>query len=191
MPDHAPGQVTQLLLSWGKGDRNALDRMMPLIFQELRRLAQSYLRQERPDHTLQATALVHEAYLRLVDRKHQHIETRSQFFAVAAQAMRRILIDHARRKRAAKRGGGERKITFDDAAGNPKAEPVDLLALDDALNALASEDARKAKVVELRYFGGLSLEETAEVLGVSRITVSREWQMAKAMLQRLMRHQGH
>jgi RNA polymerase sigma factor (TIGR02999 family) len=178
-----PGDVTQMLLGWGKGDREALDRLLPVVYKELRRLAQSYLRSERPDHTLQATALVNEAYLRLVDEEHRHVENRSQFFAVAAQAMRRILIDHARRRRSEKRGGGAAPVTLDEGKGPTSEGPVDLLALDLALGKLAEMDPRQAKLVELKYFGGLNIEETASALGISTATVAREWTLARAWLR--------
>jgi RNA polymerase sigma factor (TIGR02999 family) len=181
MPE--PGDVTQMLLGWGKGDREALDQLLPVVYKELRRLAQSYLKSERPNHTLQATALVNEAYLRLVDEEHRHVENRSQFFAVAAQAMRRILIDHARRKRSEKRGGGVAPVTLDEGKGAPSEDPVDVLALDLALRELAEVDPRQARVVELRYFGGLSIEETAKVLEISTATVAREWTLARAWLR--------
>lgn len=177
-----PSEVTRMLLGWGEGDREALDGLLPLVYKELRRLAQSYLSSERPNHTLQATALVNEAYLRLVDEEHRHVANRSQFFAVAAQAMRRILIDHARRKRSAKRGGGVAPVTLDEGKGAPE-EAVDVLALDLALRELAELDPRQARLVELRYFGGLTIEETATVMDISPATVTREWKLARAWLR--------
>jgi RNA polymerase sigma factor (TIGR02999 family) len=179
--------VTKLLLEWSKGDRQSLDKLLPVVYQELRRLAQHYLGQERPDHTLQATALVHEVYLKLIDTKVVRWENRAHFFAVAAQVMRHILVDLARQRRAQKRGGG-RKVALDEALGVPEeAETVNLVALDEALERLAAVDARQARIIELRYFGGLSTEETAEVLGVSARTVKREWRMARAWLHREIR----
>lgn len=182
------GQVTEMLRRWAQGDREALDSVMTLVYGELRRLAHSYLRGERPDHTLQATALVNEAYLRLVDAEYRHIEKRSEFFAVAAQAMRRILVDHARQKRASKRGGGVTYISFDEGKGPPTSNAVDIVALDEVLEDLVQQDERQAKVVELRYFCGLTIDETAKVLKISPATVSREWNMARAWLRRALRH---
>jgi RNA polymerase sigma factor (TIGR02999 family) len=179
--------VTRLLLEWSKGDRQSFDKLLPIVYQELRRLAQHYLRQERPDHTLQATALVHEAYLKLIDTKIVRWENRAHFFAVTAQVMRHILVDLARQRRAQKRGGG-RKLALDEALGVPdEAEAVNLVALDEALDRLAAVDARQSRIIELRYFGGLSMEETAEVLGISTSTVKREWRMARAWLHREIR----
>jgi RNA polymerase sigma factor (TIGR02999 family) len=175
------------LLEWSKGDRQSFDKLLPIVYQELRRLAQHYLRQERPDHTLQATALVHEAYLKLIDTKIVRWENRAHFFAVTAQVMRHILVDLARQRRAQKRGGG-RKLALDEALGVPdETEAVNLVALDEALDRLAAVDARQSRIIELRYFGGLSMEETAEVLGISTSTVKREWRMARAWLHREIR----
>jgi RNA polymerase sigma factor (TIGR02999 family) len=178
----SPGEITGLLKRWSDGDRSALDELMPIVHQELRRLAQSYFRNERTDHTLQATALVNEAFLRLIQGG--PIENRSHFFAVSARAMRQILIDHARQKRAAKRGGGDVALAFDEAKGTPGPDPVDVLELDILLKRLAELDPRQAEVVEVRYFAGLSVEETAEVLGTSTATVKRDWNLAKAWLRR-------
>jgi RNA polymerase sigma factor (TIGR02999 family) len=179
--------VTKLLLEWSKGDRQSLDKLLPVVYQELRRLAQHYLGQERPDHTLQATALVHEVYLKLIDTKVVRWENRAHFFAVTAQVMRHILVDLARQRRAQKRGGGL-KVALDEALGVPEeAETVNLVALDEALERLAAVDERQARIIELRYFGGLSTEETAEVLGVSARTVKREWRLARAWLHREIR----
>jgi len=180
-------EVTQLLVNWSNGNKAALDQLMPLVYQELRRIASGYLRRERPDHTLQTTALVNEAYMRLVDYSNLRWQDRAQFFALAAQLMRRILIDHARRYRYAKRGGGARKVSLDETAIISKERAADLVALDDALTSLAKIDPRKCQVVELRFFGGLSIEETAEVLKVSSMTVQREWRWAKAYLYREIR----
>jgi RNA polymerase sigma factor (TIGR02999 family) len=180
-----PRTITQLLVAWRSGDRCALDDLMPLVYEELRRLARHYMAGERPGHTLETTALINEAYLRLVDHKEMQWQNRAHFFAVAAQAMRRILVDHARTRDAAKRGGGAAKGSLEEAAAIP-ARPLELMALDAALNDLGAMDPRKSRVVELRYFGGLSEEETAEVLGVSPVTVRRDWSTAKAWLLRAM-----
>ena len=176
--------ITQLLTEWRDGDETALDRLIPLVYEELRRLAHHYLRRERPGYTLQTSALVNEAYLRLVDHKGMRWQNRAHFYAVAAQAMRRILVDHARSRDAAKRGGGANLIGLDEAATAAQMQAANLLALDEALNQLALIDKRKSRIVELRYFGGMSVEETAEVIGVSPVTVMREWSSAKAWLLR-------
>jgi RNA polymerase sigma factor (TIGR02999 family) len=178
-----PREITQLLLAWRNGDSSALDKLMPLVYEELRGLAKHYMAAERPGHTLQTTALINEAYLRLIDHKEMRWQNRAHFFGVAAQAMRRVLVDHARTRDAAKRGGGTPKASLEDAAVIPERS-VDLIALDEALNDLATLDPRKSRMVELRYFGGLSVEETAEVLGVSPVTVMRDWSAAKAWLLR-------
>jgi RNA polymerase sigma factor (TIGR02999 family) len=176
--------VTQILQEVSGGDKDAPARLMPLVYDELRRLADHYLRQERPDHTLQPTALVHEAYLKLIDQTRVDWQNRAHFFGVAAQLMRRILVDHARRHRASKRGGFQQKLTLDEAVDYSQPRDLDLVALDDALNALAQMDARQSQIVELRFFGGLTIEETAEALGVSPATVKVDWSMAKAWLRR-------
>jgi RNA polymerase sigma-70 factor (ECF subfamily) len=176
--------VTQILQEVSGGDRDAPARLMPLVYDELRRLADHYLRQERPDHTLQPTALVHEAYLKLIDQTRVDWQNRAHFFGVAAQLMRRILVDHARRHRASKRGGFQQKLTLDEAVDYSQPRDLDMVALDDALNALAQMDARQSQIVELRFFGGLTIEETAEALGVSPATVKVDWSMAKAWLRR-------
>jgi RNA polymerase sigma factor (TIGR02999 family) len=160
---------------------------MPAVYKELKRLARSYLRNERPNHTLQATALVNEAYLRLIDQRNVTWQNRAHFFGVAAQAMRRILVDHARKKQAAKRGRGERNVSFDEAKATPKKNQVDLVALDDCLADLEQIDERQCRIVELKYFVGLSVEETAEILDLSTSTVKREWAVAKAWLRRELR----
>lgn len=178
------GEVTQLLLDWGGGDRAALDKLVPAVYQELRRLARHYMRGERAGHTLQTSALVNEAYMRLVDYKNVRWQNRAHFFAVAAQAMRRILVDHARANRAAKRGAGGQKVSLDEAAVLSDERAEELIALDDALTKLEQLDERKSRIVEMRYIGGLSVEEVAEVLGVSPRTVEREWRSAKAWLHR-------
>jgi RNA polymerase sigma factor (TIGR02999 family) len=176
--------VTELLRAWGGGDARALDQLVPVVYEELRRQAQRYLRREAPGHTLQTTALVHEAYLRLVDQRQARWESRSQFFGVAAQLMRRILVDHARRHHAGKRGGSAIGVPLEEGTAAAHERDVDVVALDEALTRLAALDERQARVVELRYFTGLGIEETAEVLGVSPATVKREWAIARAWLKR-------
>lgn len=183
-------EVTRLLVRLTDGDRGVLDELLPLIYGELRRLAAGYLRRERVGHTLQPTALVHEAYLRLVDQTQVRWQNRAHFLGVAAQMMRRILVDHARAREAGKRGGEFQKLSLDenvDASGGGR--DLDLVALDDALERLAELDPQKSKIVELRFFGGLSVEETAEVLGVSAPTVKRQWRMAKAWLYGQLQNQ--
>jgi RNA polymerase sigma-70 factor (ECF subfamily) len=182
------GEITKLLQGWRDGDRKALDALVPIVYKELHRIAHFQLRQERPDHTLQSAALVNEAYVRMVGLRPPHWESRSHFFAIAAQQMRQILVDYARRHRAGKRGGGEETLSLEDTTMlmSEKNEDVDVVALDDALNALAGIDARKAQVVELRFFGGLNFDETAEVLKVSAATVARDWSTARAWLHREM-----
>jgi RNA polymerase sigma factor (TIGR02999 family) len=179
-----PEDITQILQEVSGGNREAPARLMPLIYDELRRLADYYLRRERPDHTLQPTALVHEAYLKLIDQTRVDWQNRAHFFGVAAQLMRRILVDHARRHRASKRGGFQQKLTLDEAVDYSQPRDVDLVKLDDALTALAKFDARQSRIVELRFFGGLTIEETAEALGISPATVKVDWSMAKAWLCR-------
>ena len=178
--------ITKLLVDWRNGDSEALDRLMPLVYEELRRMANNYLRNERKGHTLQTAALVNEAYLRLVDHENIAWQNRAHFFGVAAQAMRRILVDHARSRNYQKRGGGAQQVSLDEAMTLAGDRAAELIALDDALRELAKMDERKSRVVELRYFGGLSLEETAEALGVSIPTVTRDWNTAKAWLMREM-----
>lgn len=177
-------QVTQLLGRWRSGDREALDALVPLVYDELKRIAQRYLRNERHGHTLQSTALVHEAYVRLTNQQLPQWQNRAHFFAVAAQLMRQILVDHARAHRADKRGGGACKLTMEEAEQSPQKVDVDVIALDDALKTLSELDVQQGKVVELKFFGGLSIEETAEVLGVSASTVKRDWITARAWLHR-------
>jgi RNA polymerase sigma factor (TIGR02999 family) len=185
-PDEpAAGDVSTLLRAWSGGDRNAFEKMIPLVYEELRRLARRYMRRERPGHSLQATALVNEAYMRLVDYKHMQWQDRAHFFAVSAQLMRRILVEHARRRNL-KRGGGVVHVSLEEAPIVGGSRVADLVALDDAMNTLARFDPRKVKVVEMRFFGGLTLEETAEVLKVSAITVRRDLRTAKAWLYREM-----
>jgi RNA polymerase sigma factor (TIGR02999 family) len=178
-------ELTALLQAWSAGDSAAATRLIPLVYDELRRQAARQLRRERPDHTLRPTALVHEAYVRMVGQEKASWRSRTQFFAVAAQVMRRVLVDHARQHAAAKRAGGWQRVTLEEqrAAGTPPPD-VDVLALDDALRELAALDPRRAKIVELRFFAGLTLDEAAETLGVSEATVSREWRLARAWLHR-------
>ncbi len=175
-------EVTQLLIDWSSGNQAALDRLIPMVDRELHRLAHHYMRRENAGHTLQTTALVNEVYLKLIDQKNVHWKNRAHFFALSAQLMRRILVDHARNRQYAKRGGGAQRITFDEALVVSSERGGDLVALDEALSKLTSIDPRKGKVVELRFFGGLSVEETAEALQISAVTVMREWSMAKAWL---------
>lgn len=181
-PSSPPHEITQLLAEWSEGNQAALDQLYPLVYNELRRLAHGYLRRERKGHTLQTTALINEAYLRLVDQKHVHWANRSHFFGISAQIMRRILIDHARRYDYAKRGGGAQRISLDEAAVVAKQRGRTLLLLDEALKSLAKIDPRRSQVVELRYFGGLNNEEIAGVLKISENTVTRDWNMARAWL---------
>jgi RNA polymerase sigma-70 factor (ECF subfamily) len=174
--------VTELLIELSNGDRKAVDLLLPVIYDELRKLAANYLRRERPDHTLQPTALVHEAYLRLVDQTRVNWQNRAHFFGVAAHIMRRLLVDHARKHNAEKRGQDFQKISLDENIDRATERSTELIALDDALQALAAFDEQKARVVELRYFGGLSIEETAGVMGVAPTTINRHWRFAKAWL---------
>jgi len=185
MQEHAdPRDVTQLLSDWQGGDQQAFDRLMPLVYDELRRVARARLRSEREDHTLQTTALVHEAYVRLVDLDRMTLRDRVHFFAMASRLMREILVDHARRRQAGKRGGGADRISLQDAEPLAEGQSIDLLALDEALTQLGTFDSRLCRVVELRFFGGLSIAETASVLKVSDATVERDWVVAKAWLHR-------
>ena len=177
-------EVTQVLLEWNQGAEDAAERLMPLVYDELRQVARRYLQRERSDHTLQATGLVHEAYLRLVDQSSMTWENRAHFFSVAAQVMRRLLVDHARSRQTAKRGGAREKLEFNDALAVAEEPAVDLLALDDALQELVTFDARKSRIVELRFFGGLTTEEIGSVLAISPSTIRREWRIAKAWLRR-------
>ncbi len=178
-------EITRMLQEWNGGNRDALDKLLPFIYDELHRQAAHYLRRERQDHTLQTTALINEAYLKLIDQREVNWESRTQFFGIAAQAMRRILIDYAKAKNREKRGGNDIQITLDEAAlGAGDEKSIDLIALNEALNRLAAKDKQQARVVELRYFGGLGLKETAEVLKISRTTAARDWAMAKAWLHR-------
>ena len=176
--------VTQLLDSWSHGDGQALEKLTPLVYEELRRLAGYYLRRERAGHTLQSTALVHEAYLRLIGQREVEWKNRAHFFGVAAQMIRRILVDHARARQTEKRGSNMPKLSLDEALGVPEKNEWELIALNDALDTLATIDPQAARIIELRFFAGLSIEETAEVLGVSLSTVKRDWATAKAWLFR-------
>jgi RNA polymerase sigma factor (TIGR02999 family) len=175
-------QITERLIAWNSGDTAALDDVISAVYKELRRMADRYLRLERPNHTLQPTALVHEAYLRLVDQTQVNWQNRAHFFGVAAQMMRRILVDHARTKQRDKRGGAAKRMSLEEVENLSAGQSVDLVALDEALESLTEIDPRKSRVVELRFFGGLSIEETGEVLNVSPQTVMRDWKLAKAWL---------
>ena len=183
--------ITGTLLKVSDGDGNAAARLLPYVYDELRRLAAAYLRRERPDHTLQPTALVHEAYLRLVDQSRVGWKNRAHFCAVASEMMRRILVDHARKHHAAKRGGSETRISLADAVSFPQDVEIEVLAVDEALIDLTRLDPQQGKLVELRFFGGLTLDETAEVMGISRSTVQREWNLAKAFLYNQLTRPKH
>ena len=184
MPNAIKTDATQILKEWSEGDKDAPARLMPLIYEELRRRAAEYLRHERPDHTLQATALVHEAYLKLIDQNRVDWKTRAHFCGVAAQLMRRVLLEHARRHNAAKRGGKLEKLHLDETRELSDERAPDLIALDDALKSFTSTYPREGEVVELKFFGGLSIEETAEVMKLGHATVERDWKMARAWLRR-------
>ena len=186
----SPQEVTRLLEDWSNGDKAAFDRLVPVVYDELRRLANHYLRRERPGQTLQTTALVHEAYTRLINYKKMRWQDRAHFFAVAAQVMRRILVERARRRQAAKRGEGMVKVSLAGAAATPDETAAEILALDEALKELAAHDLRKSQLIELRFFGGLTIEETAEVMGLSATTVQREWRAARAWLYRAVTDRG-
>jgi RNA polymerase sigma factor (TIGR02999 family) len=179
-----PPELTRLLANWGQGDPEARDALIPLIYTELRGIARRYLRRERPDHTLQSAALVNEAYLRMIRQQPGQFENRAHFFGFAAQMMRHILVDHARRRLAAKRGAGVPRLSLDPEMMLPQKHKMDLVALDDALNRLAALDREQSRLIELRFFGGLSIEETAVVMGISPATVKREWATARAWLKR-------
>lgn len=186
----ASNQITEQLIAWNNGDQSALDQLIPVVYQELRQMADRFLRHEATGHTLQPTALVHEAWLRLADQTRVNWQNRTQFFGVAAQMMRRILVDHAKTKHREKRGGDAVKLSLDDVINLCQERASDLIALDEALDALNSFDRRKCSVVELRYFGGLSVEETAEVLDVSPDTVMRDWKLAKAWLYQQLKKES-
>lgn len=179
-----PENITQLLNQWSDGDERALDRLTPLVYEELRQQAARYLRRERPGHTMQTTALINEAYLRLIDAKEVRWQGRAHFFAIAANLMRRILVDHARQRNAAKRGGSPVHVTLDRIVAAAKQSNIDVLAIDEALTKLAAVDPQQAQIVELRFFSGLSVEETAAALGISPRTVKRDWSVARAWLRR-------
>jgi RNA polymerase sigma-70 factor (ECF subfamily) len=179
-----PGEITRLLAEWSDGNQAALDHLVPIVYDELRHLASNYMRGERPGHLLQTTALVHEAYLRLIDREHVSCQTRTQFFAIAAQVMRRVLVDYARGRDRAKRGEGVAPLSLDDVAVLSDDRAEELIAINTALESLTAFDPRKGRVFELRYFGGMSVEEVAEALSVSPVTVARDWRMAKVWLRR-------
>jgi len=187
--DPPPNEVTQLLVAWSNGDQVARDELMSVVYQELHRLAHQYMRRESPDHTLQTSALVNEAFLRLVDQRDVQWQNRSHFFGIAARMMRRILVDYARSRRYAKRGGGAREISLDEAMISDDRSG-EVVALDDALQELAKIDQRKSQIVELRFFAGLSIEETADILAVSTGTIMRDWTLAKAWLRREMSNHG-
>jgi RNA polymerase sigma factor (TIGR02999 family) len=183
-------EITELLAEWRDGNQSALDELYPLVYNELHRLARRYMSRERKGHTLQTTALINEAYVRLVDQKNVQWANRSHFFAISAQIMRRILIDHARRHAYAKRGGGARQVSLEEAATVTPDQSLELIRLDEALKSLAERDPRRGQVVELRYFGGLSNEEIADVLKVSENTVTRDWNMARAWLYQQLTGSG-
>jgi RNA polymerase sigma factor (TIGR02999 family) len=184
--------VTTLLLEWGGGKRQALDELMPLVYDQLRQLAARELRRERPNHTLHSTALVHEAYLKLIDQHRVQWKDREHFFAIASQAIRRILVTYARSRNASKRGGGETLLAFDESIALPGGKDLDLVRLDDALESLSRLDPQQARIIELRFFGGLSIQGTAKVLEISTSTVNRDWNLARAWLHReLSRSSAH
>ena len=186
----APQEVTQLLIDWSGGDQAALEKLMPLVYEELHRLAHRYMGRERPGHTLQTSGLVNEAYLRLIDQSQVHWQNRAHFYGIAAQMMRRILVDYARNRHYAKRGGNNHQVSLNEALIVSEQRSAEVMALDDALKSLATIDERKSQIVELRFFAGLSIEETAEVLAVSPGTVMRDWTLAKAWLRREMMGDG-
>jgi RNA polymerase sigma factor (TIGR02999 family) len=188
----ASKDITTLLMQWSNGDSSALDELTPLVYDALRQLAARALRHERPGHTLQPTALVHEAYLKLVDQTRIQWQDRDHFFAITSQVIRRVLVSYARNRNASKRGGGSTVVALDESMTPSPGRDVDLIALDDALKTLSKMDPQQARIIELRYFGGLSIESTAQMLGISTSTVSRDWTLARAWLQReLTRGTGH
>ncbi|HXU35940.1 MAG TPA: sigma-70 family RNA polymerase sigma factor [Blastocatellia bacterium] len=191
MTASSPNEVTQSLLDWSEGDKAAIDRLMPVVYDELRKLAHYHMGRERRGHTLQTSALVNEAYLRLIDQKSVQWRNRAHFFGIASQMMRRILVDHARSRQYAKRGGGAHRVSLDEALLVCEERVAEVVALDDALTSLAVIDKRKSQIVEMRFFGGLSIDETAEVLGVSPGTVMRDWTLAKAWLHREISKEDH
>ena len=184
---HSSQEVSQLLVAWGNGDEAARDQLIPLVYEELHRLAHHYMNRERPGHTLQTSALVNEAFLKLVDQRDLHWKNRAHFFGIAAQMMRRILVDYARNRRYAKRGGSAQHVSLAEALIVSEERSAEVVALDEALSKLSAMDHRKSEIVELRFFGGLSIDETAEVLGVSPGTVMRDWTLAKAWLRKEMK----
>lgn len=190
MSSRSPGPVTELLVKWRQGDKEALQALLPLVYGELRRIARRRMQAERPHHTLQSTDLVHEAYLRLAKSPPQEVENRLHFLAIASQLMREILVDYGRKRRASKRGGGC-KITLNEAIASAPNNEIDVMVLDEALTSLSKLDAQQARVVELRFFGGLSIEESSEVLGISPATVKRDWVTARAWLKREMEGAAH
>lgn len=190
MPGQTPGEVTQLLIQWRNGDRDSLDRLIPLVYDELRLIAGRFLRHERPSHTLQSTALVHEAFLRLVDQTRTDWQSRAHFFGVAATVIRDILVDHARARQTAKRGGPTPALSLDEAVAFPQDRDLELIAVDDALLSLSRFDPQQSRIVELRFFAGLSIEETAEVLRISASTVKRDWILAKAWIYHTLSNTG-
>ncbi len=179
-------QITRLLAGWGQGDAAALDELTPLVYDELHRIAHRYMRRERPGHTLQTSALINEAYIRLIDQREAHWQNRAHFFAIASKLMRRILVDQARRKGYAKRGGNPQQVSLDEGMAAPRSRDTDLVALDDALKGLETVDERKCRIVDMRFFGGLSLDEIAGALEISVPTVEREWRAARAWLHKAM-----
>ena len=190
LSDEPPSQVTQLLRKWSGGDEQALEALMPLVYGELKRLAASYLKWERPDHTLQSAALVNEAYLRLIGQNEVVWQSKAHFFGIAAQMMRRILVDHARAHKASKRGAGAETLELNEAVAQAEKQSINLLGLDEALETLEKMDPQQSRIVELRFFGGLSIEETAEVLKISPATVKRDWAAARAWLYREVTSRG-
>ena len=190
MEESPSTEVSQLLIAWGNGDQTALNKLIPLVYEELHRVAARHMRQERPGHTLQTTALVNEAYLKLVDQKNARWQNRAQFFGVAAQLMRRILVDHAKSHARAKRGGDAQKLSLDETALISRERAAEFLSLDDALKTLADIDPLKTRIVEMKFFGGLNTEEIAEVEKVSPSTIEREWRKAKAWLHRAIQQSG-
>jgi RNA polymerase sigma-70 factor, ECF subfamily len=186
----SPQEITQWLVAWSQGDRTAFEKLMPLVYSELHRIARRYMERENPGHTLQTTAVIHEAYLRLADQPDVQWQNRAHFYGFAARVMRHILVDYARGRLSMKQGGNMQHVSLDEAAVASLQPTAELIALDDALKQLESVDARKSRVVEMRYFGGLNVEEVAEVLKVSSITVIRDWNMAKAWLYRALKSEG-
>ena len=190
MATSSPQEITQLLVNWADGDQAALDKLMPLVYAELHRLAHHYMSRERPGHTIQTTALVNEAYLKLIDQRNMHWQNRAHFFAIAAQLMRRILVDHARSHAYAKRGGGARNVSLDEVADRLPMRASEIVALDEALAGLEQIDLRQSRIVELRFFGGLTIKETAEVMGLSPATIKSEWRTARAWLYHQLDNSG-